>query len=136
MQFGYGADPRRHRPGVIRTASNIFNGTNPPYTVENFRTALPQFTEELVTDEMIQFYIDLADSIVKRARWHESWPLGMMLFIAHFVTLYLSAIPVDGTLSALLSASATKGVASGKTVGAVSITYDIGATISDLDGWA
>lgn len=121
---------------LIMEASNIRDGTNPPYTIADFRAIMPAFTETIVADALVQHFINMADAVVKEARWHEMWSEGMRLFIAHNLTLYLSAQPVGEGLPALLSASGTQGIASSKTVGAVSVSYDVAAATSDLTGWA
>ena len=117
-------------------ASNIRDGTNPEYTIADFRAVMPGFTEEIIPDEQLQPYIDMAQAVVKEARWHGLWREGMRLFIAHFVTLYLST-PQDGpTRSELVNAGKNQGTATSKSVGQVSVSYDISQATSDLNGWA
>ncbi|GHU70636.1 hypothetical protein FACS1894184_16360 [Clostridia bacterium] len=123
------------RVGVVATASNIRGGKNPEYTVADFRRIMPAFTEEIVPDTIVEHFLKMADAVVQKARWHELWLEGMRLYIAHFVTLYLSTQPTGEGLPALMSASGTQGIATSKTVGAVSVAYDIGSIANDLTGW-
>jgi len=77
------------RLGAFGIASNIRDGENPPYTIESFREVMPAFTAEIFPDAVVRAYLAAAHAVVKEARWHELWPEGMRLYIAHFLTLYL-----------------------------------------------
>lgn len=116
-------------------ASNIRDGKNPDYTIADFRAVMPGFSEEIIPDEQLQPYIDMAQSVVKEARWHGLWREGMRLFIAHFVTLYLNTPTSPETVDDLLSASENKGVATSESVGQVSVSYDVNQVANDLNGW-
>lgn len=118
-------------------ASNIVDGENPPYTCEDFRNMMPAFTYDIITDEQLQHFIDMANAVVKEARWLALWKEGMRLYIAHFVTLFLETPEEGATRQQILNGGKLKGNKTGKTVGQVSVNYDNGsAAISDLDGWA
>lgn len=117
-------------------ASNIRDGDNPEYTIADFRSAMPAFSEEIIADERLQPYIDMATAIVKEARWHSLWREGMRLFIAHFVTLLLGAPESGATLDEVMNASKKGGLISSKTVGPISVSYDNAQATSDLEGWA
>lgn len=122
--------------GVVGIAANIVDGDNPSFTADDFRRLMPEFTENIISAEILNMYINMAHAVVKEARWFEFWKEGMRLFVAHFATLFLDAKPVGEGLPALLSAAGTKGVASSKSVGAVSVSYDVNAVTADLEGWA
>lgn len=96
---------------------------------------MPGFSEGIISDEQLQPYIDLAQSVVKEARWHSYWREGMRLFIAHFVTLYLQTPQDDPTRTQLLNAGTKQGIANNKSVGAVSVGLDNSQTLGDLVGW-
>ncbi len=117
-------------------ASNIRDGDNPEYTVADFRTAMPAFSEEIISDELLQPYVTMATTIVKEARWHSLWREGIRLFIAHFVTLFLQMPEAGLTKEELLNASKVGGSIASKTVGPISVSYDNTQATSDLDGWA
>ena len=117
-------------------ASNIRDGDNPPYTIADFRAAMPAFTAAMIPDEALQPYIDMATAIVKQARWHSLWKEGMRLFIAHFVSLYLEAPAAGATRDEIRSAAKSGGTIASKTVGSVSVSYDTAQATSDLNGWA
>lgn len=117
-------------------ASNIRDGDNPEYTISDFRKIMPGFTEEIIPDEQLQHFIDMAHAVVKEARWHSMWKEGMRLYIAHHVTLYLGT-PQDGTTKTQLSAAGkVPGAITNKAVGGVSVGYDASQATSDLTGWA
>lgn len=120
---------------AFEIASNIRDGTNPEYTIASFRTAMPNFTEAIIPDEQLQAYIDMAHAVVKEARWHGLWREGMRLFIAHFVTLYLSTQREDPTRSQLVDAGRKQGTATNKSVGQVSVGLDTSQVLGDLTGW-
>ena len=122
--------------GVLAVASNIVDGENPPYTVDDFRSAMPGFTEEIISNEVLGTFVDMAHSIVKEARWHKLWPEGMRLFIAHFVTLYLSTPQAGATVDELISAGKVQGAVTSKQVGSISVSLDVSQATNDLTGWA
>ena len=122
---------------IYGIASGILDGQNPPFTVEDFRTLMPSFSADVVDDRIVDFYIQQADAVVKEARWHKLWREGMRLYVSHFLTLYLqsNADPEAGR-TGVLNAGGVNGIATAKTVGAVSVTYDINVANGDLNGWA
>jgi hypothetical protein len=121
--------------GLAAVASNIRGGDNPPYDAQDFRDIMPSFTEDIVPNAIVQHFVDLADAVVKEARWREMWREGMRLYIAHNLSLYLAAQPVGDGLPALVSSAGTQGMATSKSVGAVSVSYDLGSVTNDLTGW-
>lgn len=117
-------------------ASNIRDGDNPEYTISDFRTIMPGFSEEIISDEQLQYFIDMAQAVVKEARWHGMWKEGMRLYIAHHITLYLSTPQEGASAIALSNAGKVPGAITNKTVGPVSVGYDNSQATSDLTGWA
>jgi hypothetical protein len=127
---------------IISGASNIRAGTNPPFTVDDFKKIYPLFWSEdvkpLLPDVVIEMYVDFACSIVNIARYHESWKVCVCLVVAHFLILYLrtmTAVP-DPTALDVIKAAETRGLIASKSVDGVSISYDYSTAIADLDGWA
>lgn len=120
---------------AYEVAANIPTGENPPYTIADFRTDMPPFTEAVISDETLQSYIDMALAVVREARWHSLWRLGMGLFIAHFVTLFLD-MPASGASADEITGSAKSGgLISSESTGGVSVGYDHSSASSDLTGW-
>lgn len=118
-------------------ASNIVNGDNPPFTCSDFRALMPAFTTDIINDEQLQHFIDMANAVVKEARWLSLWKEGMRLYIAHFVTLFIEAPPQGATRQQLINAGRLQGNKTNKNVGQVSVGYDNGSqATADLEGWA
>lgn len=121
---------------AVGVASGIRDGTNPEYTISMFREIMPAFTEDVLPDAVLQHYIDMANGVVKEARWHSLWKEGMRLYIAHFATLYLGVPDQGAGRQAIANAGKLQGGITSKTVGSVSVGYDNGqAATSDLTGW-
>jgi len=116
-------------------ASNVRGGENPAYSVDDFRTAMPAFSESIITDAQLQAFIELANDIVQYARWHNLWQEGMRLCIAHYVTLFLQQPQEGATVDEVLNAGKVQGSVSSKSVGGVSVSFDNSTAISDLQGW-
>lgn len=88
-------------------------------TVQGFREAFPQFTEELFPDARVRFYLTLAGKSMSKERWDDLLPEGMGLFAAHHLTLEREANKAkDGTGG--IAAAAGPVISSSKTVGGVS----------------
>lgn len=121
---------------LIGLASNIVDGQNPSFTSADFLALMPSFDGN-IPDEVLEHYVAMAHSIVKEARWHALWKEGMRLCIAHFLTLYLmSTAPDDADAVSVINAGGTNGVATSKSVGQVSVSYDVNIANGDLNGWA
>ncbi len=116
-------------------AANIPTGENPEYTISDFRQSMPAFTEEIISDENLQPYIDMASAVVRQARWHSMWKLGMGLFIAHFVTLFLGMPAAGASADEITGSSKSGGLISSESTGGVSVSYDHSSAASDLTGW-
>jgi len=88
-------------------------------TVQEFREAFPQFTEELFPDARVRFYLTLAGKSMSAERWDDLLLEGMGLRVAHFLTLEREATKAkDGTGG--INAAAGAVVSSSKSVGGVS----------------
>ncbi|USG65168.1 DUF4054 domain-containing protein [Brevibacillus ruminantium] len=127
---------------IIGIASNIRTGSNPPFTFEDFIAVYPQFGPDdtgktVIAQPIVQMYIDLANACILQARWHSYWKVAMGWFVAHFCTLYLqgTADPNSGA-AGVLKAGQTRGLATSKSVGDVSVSIDYSLIAQDLDGWA
>lgn len=128
--------------GIIANASNLKTGSNPPFTLDDFYSIYPQFGANsegnYIVPQLVQeMYLKLADASIKEARWHESWKIGMSLFMAHFCTVYLQgAADPNGGAAAVLKAGQAQGLQSSVSVGDVSISTEYSVIASGIDGWA
>ena len=116
-------------------ASGIREGENPPYTVADFRAVMPAFSDEIISDESLQTWIELANQIVNIGRWGNLWREGMRLVIAHYATLALQQPQAGASAAEVVGAGKIQGSITSKSVGGVSISLDNSSAISDLNGW-
>lgn len=123
--------------GIIGGASNLRTGSNPPFTYEDFTATYPQFGEMIIPQDIVQMYIDLAQSCLQESRWRGYWKAAMGWFIAHFCTMHLqgTADPASGA-GAVLAAGQAKGLNTSESVDGVSVGMDYSSIAQDLDGWA
>ena len=128
--------------GLIGEASNLSLGSNPPYTIDDFLKVYSQFGKDsndnpVISEIVLQMYINLATTCIKQDKWFESWEIAMGWFIAHFCTLYLqgTANPNSGA-AGVLQAGQAKGLDTSVSAGGVSVSTDYGTVAQDLNGWA
>lgn len=121
---------------AIGQASNLLHGENPPFLLSDFYKMYPQF-EGKVDPEIIQMYIDFANSCIDSKRYGTAWKLAMNYFTAHFCAIHMQgSLDIDSTAGQVLGAAQAKGLISSKSAGDVSISYDFGTIMEDLNGWA
>lgn len=104
--------------------------TTVPVPAAQFRMAIPAFANtQRYGDDIVNYYLYLAQFNVNKDRWGEMYNQGMMWWAAHFITL-------DAADAAAAARGAAAGAASGlltsKSVGSVSMGYDM-ATASEPD---
>ncbi len=121
--------------GVIAAAANIPDGQNPAYTADDYRSDMPTLAAAL-PEHLLEEYVRMAHEVVREARWHGYWRLGMRLFISHFAALYAAAAPPDSDPASVAAASSSGGMIGSETVGSVSVSFDNSTYTSDLAGWA
>lgn len=123
--------------GIIGGASNLRTGSNPPFSYEDFTSTYPQFGDSIIPQDIVQMYIDLAQSCIQEARWRGYWKVAMGWFVAHFCTMYLqgTADPDSGA-GAVLAAGQAKGLNTSESVDGVSVGMDYSTIAQDLEGWA
>lgn len=121
---------------VIINAANLCGGSNPPYSSADFLAMYPQFAER-IPEAVLQAYLGLANASLEADRWGDAWTVGMSLFVAHFVTLYMQTMASpESSAAKVLAAGEAKGLKTSKSVDGVSVSYDYGTIAQDLDGWA
>jgi hypothetical protein len=120
----------------VLAASNIRGGDNPPFDLPDFLAVYPQFGGGAVPPDVLEMYLELANSALQEQRWHSYWKTAMGLFIAHFATLWtMSTADPTGDAAGVLAAGAARGLVASKTVGAVSMSMDYSLLTQDLNGW-
>ena len=124
---------------IIDKASNIGNtNSSELYNESTFIAYFPQFTGKVSTF-ILKAYIGMALECLPYSRWQSQWSFGVSLFVAHFLTLYLMTLDdANCPASQVISKSrAAMGLASSKSAGDVSISYDHGYldSINDWGTW-
>lgn len=123
-------------------ASNIKTGTNPPFILEDFYEIYPQFGKNsegnyAVPQIVAQMYLDLANASIKKERWRSSWKVGMSLFTAHFLTLYVESLgDPEGGANSIIESGKTRGLDTSMSVDGVSVSTDYNLLAGDIDDWA
>lgn len=139
---------------LISQAANIVAaGDNPTYLWTDFTTVYPQFgkqsqnvtnpdgTTSTVEVDRIpppvqELFLQMANNIVLEKRWHSLWKYGMSLFLAHNCQLYIqTSAPVDALIGEIKSLGKAQGLASSKSVGGVSVSYDFNSVIGAFNRW-
>ena len=91
----------------------------------DFIAAWPQFAT--TPEAQVQFWIDRAYALLDAIRWADQLDFGVTLYVAHMITLSQKAVSQKGSVV---------GVASSKSVGGVSVSYDTGSvTIRDAGSY-
>lgn len=98
-----------------------------------FRTEFPEFSDTTVyPTAQITFWAGVAEKMVLRNIWCDMWETGVKLYVAHEITLAAQnakAGAIGGT------PGSSGGIASSKTVGSVSVSYDSANTSEKDAGW-
>jgi hypothetical protein len=127
---------------IVSKAANIRFGTNPSYTSSDFFAIYPQFgstggdypvSSPTAYLAYLTIIISLAQASISQNRWKDAWTLGMGLFIAHFMTLYLQSYNEAGTAANIVAASGlAKGIVVAQSAGDVSESKQ---AIGALEEW-
>jgi len=103
-------------------------------TVSDFRRDFPQFSDATKYPEpVIQFRLNLADTLIDGSAMGDMFPYLAELFVAHYMAIYAS----DTAAGALGGAGgSTSGVVASKSVDKVSVSYDNSSTLNaDAGFW-
>jgi len=129
---GFGIPPNSYIIAV--TPGTSFTLSNPPTTVGTL--SLTFFTPSLFFTPLavISSYIALASASLVQARWQDAWTIGVGLFVAHFLTLYLQSDGITATNAGqVASMGLRQGVITGMGAGSVSKSMQ---PVQGLDSWA
>lgn len=103
-------------------------------TVSDFRRDFPQFSDETrYPNTVIQFRLNLADTLIDGSAMGDMFPYLAELFVAHYMVLY-AADTAAGALGG--AGGSTSGVMTSKSVDKVSVSYDNSSTLNaDAGFW-
>lgn len=120
---------------IKTNASNIMGGSNPPYTLSEFLEFYPQFNMQQLSADIIGMFLGISNTTVKEARWHSLWKLGMSLYTAHYLTLYLKSTTDNDSVGGVIAAGMPQGLLTSVSVGGVSKSTDYNYMAEDFKGW-
>lgn len=111
-----------------------------PYTSDTFFAMYPNFAAQIgsppspiIPLAVVDAFVALAVANLDCSLWQDSYPVGIGLYIAHYVSMWLSS---SGTPATTAQQASTQGMSSGvlssKAVGDVSASYD--TTVGVIDG--
>jgi hypothetical protein len=81
----------------------------------------------------IQVFLNLAYASLMSSRWRESWTIGMGLYIAHYVTLWMQAASGAPTAAGVVTAGLQRGILVSKSADGLSAGLQ---AVGDLDTWS
>lgn len=102
--------------------------------VSDFRRDFPQLSDETrYPNTVIQFRLNLADTLIDGSAMGDMFPYLAELFVAHYMVLY-AADTAAGALGG--AGGSTSGVVTSKSVDKVSVSYDNSSTLNaDAGFW-
>ena len=119
--------------GLKKIASNISDGNKGNYTLDMFKDMFPEFTIKeggvekfVISEDIIQSFIDLANESFSPTRWNSMWKLAVGWYVAHRITMYLKTyIPEEKrSIKSIVGKATPKGNIASSSLGDASITYD------------
>lgn len=103
------------------------------FVVATFRAAFPEFTDiTRYPDGMLNFWAGLATAQVNVNRWGSQADNGIMLYVAHEITL-AAQNQKAGVIGGVPGGAS--GPTNSKTVGSVTVSYDTQQTAEKDAGW-
>lgn len=101
--------------------------------IADFRTGFPEFASDVeYPDALINFWATVAEKMVVQGVWCDMYTTGVQLYVAHEITL-AKQNQMQAATGGLPGQGG--GIASSKTVGSVSVTYDPNSTTEKNAGW-
>lgn len=101
--------------------------------IADFRAAFPEFSDTSVyPDAQVTFWSNLAESLLPKCIWGDTWGFAVQLYTAHEITM-----AAQNAKTAAIGGSPGQqgGIANTKTVGSVTVGYDSQANSETGAGW-
>ncbi len=119
---------------VVREAANLKSKNGQEVSIMDFLTLYPSF--ENMPPEVLELMLQQANDTVLESRWHARWKLGVCLYAAHLLTLWLKTSTPDGADNAAVAAAGqSRGTVTSKSVGGISVSYGTSEATGDLTGY-
>ncbi len=98
--------------------------------------ALAVYAAPLVPLAVINAYIALASASLVQARWLDTWPVAMGLYVSHFLTLWMKSDgDVYSTPGQAAAAGLARGIAVSNSAGSVSVGYQVTPGLEAWGSW-
>jgi hypothetical protein len=107
----------------VSTAANLNSGSNPAYTDSDFTSVYTQFST--IPSTLLQNFISMANASLSYSKYSEAWAYCMGLYVAHFCESFSKAA----------KSGDPNGLKTAKSVGDVSVSYDVGTATEALKGF-
>lgn len=122
---------------TVEQAANLRAKSDDAVSLEEFWQVYPQFSALEIDSDVIQLMLDNANAAVQKNRWHSRWKLGVCLYAAHLITLYLKTYtaPENSNPASVKAAGEARGNMTSKSVGGVSVGYGSSDAVPDLTGY-
>ncbi|GAB2938232.1 DUF4054 domain-containing protein [Hafnia psychrotolerans] len=102
-------------------------------TVSDFRRDFPQFSDAIkFPDAVVQFRLNLADTLIDGSEMGDMFPYIAELFVAHYMALYAADIRSSSVGGA---GGSNSGILTSKSVDKVSMGYDTSSTLNAEAGF-
>lgn len=129
--------------GAKAVAANVpAPGERGDYTLAMFRADHPEFFSgadppaPLLPENMLQIFINQANTSVLPSRWSDMWELAAGLYVAHFAALYLKTYRMHSDNPSQAATAATpSGLVSSARMGDTQINYDNSVVTKGTEEW-
>lgn len=129
--------------GAKAVAANVpAPGERGDYTLAMFQADHPEFFSgadppaPLLPENMLQIFINQANTSVLPSRWSDMWELAAGLYVAHFAALYLKTYSTgQPSAGQTVTAATPTGLVSSARMGDTQINYDNSAITAGTAEW-
>lgn len=129
--------------GAKAVAANVpAPGERGDYTLAMFQADHPEFFSgadppaPLLPENMLQIFINQANTSVLPSRWSDMWELAAGLYVAHFAALYLKTYnPGQSSANQTVMSATPTGLVSSAKMGDTSLNFDNAAITEGTKEW-
>lgn len=129
--------------GAKAVAANVpAPGERGDYTLAMFQADHPEFFSgadppaPLLPENMLQIFINQANTSVLPSRWSDMWELAAGLYVAHFASLYLKTYnPGQSSANQTVMSATPTGLVSSAKMGDTSLNFDNTAITEGTKEW-
>jgi len=123
----------------VPVAANISCGGNPDYTVDMFNSDFPQFgsyiDDNVISAPLINQFTKIANATISISKYGELWQRSTGLYVAHLLTLFLTASQNSATVPGLTTAAKPLFPVSSMGALGTTVSFDTSSIMDDLKGF-